>query len=147
MIDAPVPRRGRPQREPRPPTATPLTKGGFDVDGLAWSPDGGQLAVTGQQAPDDLTTWQVAIVDVATGESSIVAGTHSHDTGVRWGPDGSLFYLSDEDGWFQVIRRRPTAATASPSRTASASTASLRHLRLRAAAVARRTTCRASGGS
>jgi dipeptidyl aminopeptidase/acylaminoacyl peptidase len=107
LIDAPVPRRGRPQREPRPPTATPLTKGGFDVDGLAWSPDGGQLAVTGQQAPDDLTTWQVAIVDVAAGESSIVAGTHSHDTGVRWGPDGSLFYLSDEDGWFQVIRRSP----------------------------------------
>ena len=73
---------------PAAPTATPLTKGGFDVDGLAWSPDGGQLAVTGQQAPDDLTTWQVAIVDVATGESSIVAGTHSHDTGARWGPTG-----------------------------------------------------------
>jgi dipeptidyl aminopeptidase/acylaminoacyl peptidase len=107
LIDAPVPRRGRPQREPRAPKATPLTKGGFDVDGLAWSPDGRQLAVTGQQAPDDLTTWQVAIVDVATGDGSIVAGTRSHDTGVRWGSDGSLFYLSDEDGWFQVIRRSP----------------------------------------
>jgi dipeptidyl aminopeptidase/acylaminoacyl peptidase len=107
LIDAPVPRRGRPQREPRAPKATPLTKGGFDVDGLAWSPDGRQLAVTGQQAPDDLTTWQVAIVDVATGDGSIVAGTRSHDTGVRWGSDGSLYYLSDEDGWFQVIRRSP----------------------------------------
>jgi dipeptidyl aminopeptidase/acylaminoacyl peptidase len=107
LTDAPVPRRGRPQREPRAPIATPLTPGGFDVDGLAWSPDGTKLAVTGQQAPDDLMTWQVAIVDIATGESSIVAGSRSHDTGVRWGPDGSLFYLSDEDGWFQVIRRSP----------------------------------------
>ena len=107
LIDAPVPRRGRPQREPRAPIATPLTTGGFDVDGLAWSPDGSQLAVTGQQAPDDLTTWQVAVVEVATGKATIVAGTRSHDTGARWGPDDSLYYLSDEDGWFQVIRRSP----------------------------------------
>ena len=107
LIDAPVPRRGRPQREPRAPKATPLTKGGFDVDGLAWSPDGRRLAVSGQQAPDDLTTWQIAIVDAETGETDIVAGARSHDTGARWGSDGSLFYLSDEDGWFQVIRRSP----------------------------------------
>jgi len=105
LIDAPVPRRGRPQREPRAPIATPLTSVGFDVDGLAWSPDGSRLAVTGQQALDDLTTSQIALVDVASGESRIVAGAGSHDTGARWAPDGSLIYLSDEDGWFQVIRR------------------------------------------
>lgn len=104
LVDAPVPRRGRPQRDPRPPQATPLTRPGFDVDGLSWSPDGARIAVTGQQAPDDLTTWQVAIVDVATGNSEIVAGARSHDTGAQW-PDGSIVYVSDADGWFQVIRR------------------------------------------
>ena len=105
LVDAPVPRRGRPQRDPRPPQATPLTQPGFDVDALAWSPDGARLAVTGQQAPDDLTTWQVAIVDVASRASEIVAGARSHDTGAHWLPDGSLVYVSDADGWFQVIRR------------------------------------------
>ena len=107
LIDAPVPRRGRPQRDPRPPVPTPLTRGGFDADGLAWSPDGTQLAVTGQQAPDDLATWQIALVDVDTGSSSIVAGTSSHDTGASWTADGSLIYVSDESGWFQVVRRSP----------------------------------------
>ena len=107
LIDAPVPRRGRPQRDPRPPVPTPLTRGGFDADGLAWSPDGTQLAVTGQQAPDDLTTWQIALVDVDGGASSIVAGASSHDTGVSWTPDGSLIYVTDESGWFQVVRRSP----------------------------------------
>jgi dipeptidyl aminopeptidase/acylaminoacyl peptidase len=63
--------------------------------------------VTGQQAPDDLTTWQIALVDVATGEAEIVAGSRSHDTGAHWAADGSLLYVSDEDGWFQVIRRSP----------------------------------------
>jgi len=105
LVDAPVPRRGRPQRDPRPPKATPLTRPGFDADALAWSPDGTRIAVTGQQAPDDLTTWQVAIVDVASGASEIVAGARSHDTGAQWLPDGSLVYVSDADGWFQVIRR------------------------------------------
>jgi dipeptidyl aminopeptidase/acylaminoacyl peptidase len=107
LIDAPVPRRGRPQRDPRPPLPTPLTRGGFDADGLAWSPDGTQLAVTGQQAPDDLTTSQIALVDVGTGASSIVAGARSHDTGAYWTADGSLIYVTDESGWFQVVRRSP----------------------------------------
>lgn len=105
LVDAPVPRRGRPQRDPRPPVATALTRPGFDVDAVAWSPDGSHVAVTGQQAPDDLTTWQIAIVDVATGASEVVAGATSHDTGASWVPDGSLVYVSDADGWFQVIRR------------------------------------------
>ncbi|HEX2469713.1 MAG TPA: prolyl oligopeptidase family serine peptidase [Candidatus Limnocylindrales bacterium] len=105
LVDAPVPRRGRPQRQPRAPIATALTRPGFDVDAVAWSPDGSRLAVTGQQAPDDLTTWQIAIVDVASGASEIVAGTTSHDTGASWLPDGSLVFVSDADGWFQVVRR------------------------------------------
>jgi dipeptidyl aminopeptidase/acylaminoacyl peptidase len=105
LIDAPVPRRGRPQREPRPPKATVLTAAGIDVERMTWSPDGRRIAVMAQQAPDDLDTSQIALVDVATGKSEIVAGERSHDTGGQWAPDGSLLYVSDADGWFQVVRR------------------------------------------
>jgi dipeptidyl aminopeptidase/acylaminoacyl peptidase len=105
LIDAPVPRRGRPQRDPKPPEARALTSTGIDVDGIAWSPDGTRVAVMAQQRPEDLATYQIAIVDVATGKSEIVAGASSHDTGAHWLADGSMLYVSDADGWFQVVRR------------------------------------------
>ena len=65
------------------------------------------MAVMAQQAPDDLTTSQISIVDIATGKSEVVAGERSHDTGAQWLSDGSLVYVSDADGWFQVVRRSP----------------------------------------
>jgi dipeptidyl aminopeptidase/acylaminoacyl peptidase len=105
LIDAPVPRRGRPARDPKPPEATALTPTGLDVESIAWSPDGARLAVMAQQRPDDLETAQISLVDVATGKTEIVAGDRSFDTGARWLPDGSLLYLSDADGWFHVVRR------------------------------------------
>ena len=107
LIDAPVPRRGRPQRDPRPPQAVAVTPSGLDVERMTWSPDGSRMAVMAQQAPEDLTTSQISIVDVATGKSEVVAGERSHDTGAQWLPDGSLVYVSDADGWFQVVRRSP----------------------------------------
>jgi dipeptidyl aminopeptidase/acylaminoacyl peptidase len=107
LIDAPVPRRGRPQREPRPPEATPITLPGSDVESMTWSADGTRLAVMAQQRPESLNTSQIAIVDVASGAIEIVAGLDSHDTGAHWLADGSIIYVSDADGWFQVIRRSP----------------------------------------
>jgi dipeptidyl aminopeptidase/acylaminoacyl peptidase len=107
LIDAPVPRRGRPQRDPRPPEATAITRAGVDVESIVWSPDGTRLAVMAQQRPESLTTSQIAIVDVASGSSEIVAGLEGHDTGAHWLADGSIVYVSDADGWFQVIRRSP----------------------------------------
>ena len=41
------------------------------------------------------------------GALEIVAGTDGCATGGRWLPDGSLLYVSDESGWFQVVRRSP----------------------------------------
>jgi dipeptidyl aminopeptidase/acylaminoacyl peptidase len=105
LIDAPVPRRGRPQRDPKPPVPAALTRVNVDVDAFAWSPDGTSIVVSAQQQPDRLDTWQLAIVDVATGEQRIVAGDDSHDTGAHWLADGSLLYVSDASGWFQVVRR------------------------------------------
>jgi dipeptidyl aminopeptidase/acylaminoacyl peptidase len=110
VIDAPVPRRGRPQRDPQAPVATALTGAGVDVAGMAWSPDGTTLAVAAQLHPDDLTTMQIALVGVADGAGStlqVIAGESSHDAGPAWASDGSLVYVSDASGWFQVVRRSP----------------------------------------
>lgn len=105
VIDAPVPRRGRPQRDPKTPEARALTRPGIDVRSFAWSPDGTRLAVAGQFALDRLETSQIELVDVATGATETVAGTDSHETGMTWLPDGSLLFVSDATGWFQVVRR------------------------------------------
>jgi dipeptidyl aminopeptidase/acylaminoacyl peptidase len=106
-IDAPVPRRGRPQRDPRAPEPTALTEPGTDVQGMAWSPDGASLAVAAQTRPDDLETMQILLVGAASGSSRVIAGETSHDTAPRWASDGALVYVSDASGWFQVVRRSP----------------------------------------
>ena len=64
LIDAPVPRRGRPQRDPRPPEATSLTPSGVDVGDLAWAPDGTRIAIMAQLRDDDLESSQIGIVDI-----------------------------------------------------------------------------------
>ncbi len=107
LIDAPVPRRGRPQREPRPPAATSLTPSGVDVHDLAWAPDGTRIAIMAQLRDDDLESSQIGIVEIegAGGALEVIAGESSHDICAQWLPDGSLVYVSDADGWFQVVRR------------------------------------------
>ncbi len=103
LIDAPVPRRGRPSADPRPPEATALTAAGIDVEEFEWSPDGTTIAVMAQFDPEPRETSQIALVDVATGSSRVIAGHHSVDAGARWLADGSLLFVSDAEGWFQVI--------------------------------------------
>lgn len=103
LVDAPVPRRGRPATRPRAPEPVPLTGTGVDVEEFAWSPNGRQIALTSQRGPDLLTS-QVHVVDVATGEERLVAGESSWDVGPRWLPDGSgLLIVSDRDGPFQAV--------------------------------------------
>ncbi len=104
VVDAPVPRRGRPATRPRSPEPIPLTAPGVDVDEFVWSPDGRQIAVTSQRLPDLLTS-QIHLVDVVTAQERLVAGEDAWETGPRWLPDGSgLLLISDRDGWFQVVR-------------------------------------------
>ena len=104
VVAAPLPRRGpRPARAARPEPRA-LTPVGTDVEDLRWSPDGSRIAVLAQRDPD-LTTMQVAVVDVAGGEERVVAGVGAWETSPRWLPDGSgLLVASDRDGWFQVVR-------------------------------------------
>jgi len=104
LIDAPVPRRGRPATEPKPPRPVALTASGVDVDAFEWAPDGSRLAVMALFAPEIDETAQIALVDAAGGPPRIIAGEDSFDVGARWVNDGSLLYLSDADGWFQVVR-------------------------------------------
>ena len=104
LIDAPVPRRGRPANEPKPPRPRVLSRPGLDVESFEWAPDGSRVAVMTNSGTDITETAQIALVDVATGESRVVAGEHSVDVGARWLRDGSLLFVSDADGWFQVVR-------------------------------------------
>ena len=104
IVDAPVPRRGRPASRPRSPEPMPLTQTGIDIDEFVWSPDGRHIAVTSQRLPD-LMTSQIHVLDVATGRQELVAGEAAWETGPRWLPDNSgLLMLSDAEGWFQVVR-------------------------------------------
>ena len=57
-----------------------------------------------QRDPEPQEASQIALVDVATGATRVVAGERSVDVGARWLADGSLLFVSDADGWFQVVR-------------------------------------------
>jgi dipeptidyl aminopeptidase/acylaminoacyl peptidase len=104
LVEAPVPRRGRPATHPRAAEPAALTAPGIDVDDFAWSPDGRTMAVAAQRSPDLLTS-QIHLLDVATGAETLIAGDGEWATGPRWLPDGSgLLLLSDRDGWFQAYR-------------------------------------------
>jgi dipeptidyl aminopeptidase/acylaminoacyl peptidase len=110
LVDAPVPRRGRPSATSTPPEPRQLTSAGMDVEDLDWSPDGRAIAVMAQREPD-LTTSQIVVVDVASGTEDVVAGSGAWETAGRWTPDGGLLYVSDADGWFQVVLLSPDRRT------------------------------------
>jgi dipeptidyl aminopeptidase/acylaminoacyl peptidase len=104
LVDAPVPRRGRPAASPKPAVARAITPAGVDADEFAWSPDGARLAVAAQRGPTLRHASRISIVDVATGSERLVGDGSDWECGPRWLPDGGLLFLSDADGWFQVTR-------------------------------------------
>ena len=104
VVDAPVPRRGRPQTTKKPPTPRPVTPAGLDVDDYAWAPDGGRMAVAAQRGRDVRHASRVSIVSLSDGVEIPVGTGSDWECGPRWLPDGTLLFLSDADGWFQVIR-------------------------------------------
>ncbi|HWP62929.1 MAG TPA: S9 family peptidase [Candidatus Binatia bacterium] len=106
VVEAPIPRRGRPPRRPSLPQPRPVTPAGIDVEDYAWSPDGRRIAYVAGRSTD-LSTCQVTVVDLEAGSEAVVGGEGSWDTAPRWAPDGSLLWLTDADGWFQVVRLTP----------------------------------------
>jgi dipeptidyl aminopeptidase/acylaminoacyl peptidase len=104
LVDAPVPRRGRPAKDPRPPEPQALTTTGFDVEDIEWSADGTDLAVVTFRAPDYAVA-EIHLVEIATGnERRVAGGGKEWAAGPRAVPGGGFLYLSDSDGWFQVVR-------------------------------------------
>ena len=104
LVDAPVPRRGRPARDPKPAEPRALTPTGYDVEDFVWALDGRSIIVQSFRPPD-FAVGEIHRVEVATGEERRVAGGGTEwAAGPRPLPDGGLLYLSDADGWFQVVR-------------------------------------------
>ena len=104
VVDAPIPKRGRPAREPRPPEPRVLTATGFDVEDLAWSADGTSIATQSFRAPDFAVS-EVHLITLGTGdERRIAGGGKEWAAGPRPVPGGGWLYLTDADGWFQVVR-------------------------------------------
>ena len=104
VVEAPIPRRGRPARDPKPPEPRAITATGFDVEDLVWSADGRVIATQSFRAPDFAVS-EIHLVDVASGDERRVAGGGKEwACGPRPMPDGGFLYLTDADGWFQVVR-------------------------------------------
>jgi dipeptidyl aminopeptidase/acylaminoacyl peptidase len=104
VVDAPVPRRGRPARDPRPPEPRQVSASGIDVEDLNWSTDGRTIAVSTQRGPDH-ATGEIHLVDVETGQERRVAGgVDEWASGARAMPDGGWLYAADGSGWFQTVR-------------------------------------------
>jgi dipeptidyl aminopeptidase/acylaminoacyl peptidase len=107
IVDAPVPRRGRPARDPRPPEPRALSATGIDVEDLSWSTDGRTIAVAAMRAPDH-SVGEIHVIDVDSGDERRVAGGDDEwASGPRPMPDGGWLFASDADGWFQTVRLSP----------------------------------------
>ena len=103
-VDAPCraaagPRRSRSRREP-----TVLTATGFDVEDFEWSPDGQRIAVMARAARLSRRPRRSHLVDVATGAERGWPAAKEWASRPRWLPGRLFLYLSDADGWFQVVR-------------------------------------------
>jgi dipeptidyl aminopeptidase/acylaminoacyl peptidase len=104
LVDAPIPRRGRPARSPRPAEPRAVTAIGFDVEDFEWSADGRSIAVATFRAPAFALS-ELHLIDVESGDERRIAGGDGEwATGPRALPGGGFLYLSDADGWFQVVR-------------------------------------------
>jgi Tol biopolymer transport system component len=65
----------------------------------SWSPDGTKIAFTSDAGGD----WEVAVVDVSTGEITALTENTSYDGRPRWSPDGSqILFDSDRDGDWEI---------------------------------------------
>ena len=104
VVDAPVPRRGRPARDPKPPEPRALSATGTDIEDLGWSADGQTIAVVAIRGPDH-ATMEIHLIDVESGnERRVAGGADEWANGPRPMAGGGWLYASDASGWFQVVQ-------------------------------------------
>jgi len=71
----------------------------FDVEGLAWSPDGTHLADAHRISYD----WQIEVAAVATGTVTVVEDAPRDSWNPTWAPGGDeLAYAASTSGWDQL---------------------------------------------
>lgn len=73
-----------------------IVEGAGYFDHPTWSPDGKQLAYAFHPSEG---TWDIHVVDIASGESDELIGGEAQDWYPSWSPDGdSIAFTSDRDG-------------------------------------------------
>jgi dipeptidyl aminopeptidase/acylaminoacyl peptidase len=111
VVDAPIPRRGRPAAAPKPPEPRAVTPPGLDVDEYEWSPDGERLAIAALRGPTARHASRISVIRVADGTEKAVGSGTDWECGPHWLADGGLLLLSDADGWFQIVHHAPDLET------------------------------------
>ncbi|MFI5613103.1 S9 family peptidase [Amycolatopsis sp. NPDC051903] len=74
-----------------------------------FSPDASRLAWVAWNHPDmPWDSTELRVRDLATGEETVVAGGAGESVSEpRWHADGTLYFLSDRTGWWNLYRLRP----------------------------------------
>ncbi|HWD03806.1 MAG TPA: prolyl oligopeptidase family serine peptidase [Amycolatopsis sp.] len=74
-----------------------------------FSPDGGRLAWVAWHHPDmPWDSTELRVRDLVTGTETPVAGGQGESVSEpRWHPDGTLYFLSDRTGWWNLYRLPP----------------------------------------
>ena len=111
VVDAPIPRRGRPAAAPRPAEPRPVTAAGLDVEEYEWSPDGEHLAIAAERGRAVRHASRISSTRVSDGTDEPVGSGSDWECGPHWLPDGGLLFLSDADGWFQAVHLSPDRTT------------------------------------
>ncbi len=93
-----------------------LVAGPDFVAGPRWSPAGDRLCWIEWDHPNmpwDAT--RLVVRDLARGENTVVAGGAAEACqGASWQPDGSLVFISDRTGWWNLYRYSPADGTVTP---------------------------------
>jgi dipeptidyl aminopeptidase/acylaminoacyl peptidase len=82
-----------------------LTRAPWHAYHVAWSPDGTTLAVTYNARFSSLVDedQQIALIDTATGDTSIITPADRHSSMAAWSPDGKrLAYYSDRQAEYRA---------------------------------------------
>lgn len=93
-----------------------LVTGPDFVTNPRWSPGGDRLCWIEWNHPNmpwDATS--LVVRDLAAGEDTVVAGDRAEAChGATWLPDGSLAFISDRTGWWNLYRWSPADGTVTP---------------------------------